>query len=150
MLLLHRQARNKHLSKYKLLQGVKMDPACTFCRLRGTNPLPCETPVHFYSQCIFIQRLWTEIRDWTAPQHNSNFTIRDRVLGIANQLTYSISNTLLRETRSTIWKARISKQIPTLREVKQRLKQQIPNLLLVNSNAAIKQGLIRLQNMAEN
>ena len=149
MLLLHRQALNKHLSKYKLLQGVRIDPACTFCRLKGTTSLPSETPVHFYSQCIFIQRLWTEIRDWTAPQHNSNFTIRDRVLGIANQGTYSISNTLLRETRSTIWKARISKQIPTLREVKQRLKQQIPNLLFVNSNAAIKQGLIRLQNMAE-
>ena len=33
MLLLHRL--NKHLSKCKLLQGVKMDPACTFCRLRG-------------------------------------------------------------------------------------------------------------------
>ena len=150
MLLLHRQALNKHLSKYKLLQGVKIDPACTFCRLRGTTPLPSETPVHFYSQCIFIQRLWTKIWDWTAPNHNSNFTIRDRVLGISNQRTYSISNTLLRETRSTIWKARISKQIPTLREVKQRLKQQIPNLLLVNSNAAIKQGLIRLQNLVEN
>jgi hypothetical protein len=150
MILLHRQALNKHLSNYKQLQGAKMDPACTFCRLRGTTPLPNETPVNFYSQCIFIQRLWTEIRDRTAPQHNSSFTIRDRVLGIANQGTYSISNTLLRETRSTIWKARISKQIPTLREVKQRLKQQIPNLLIVNSNAAIKQGLIRLQNMAEN
>ena len=150
MILLHRQALNKHLSSYKQLQGAKMDPACTFCRLRGTTPLPNETPVHFYSQCIFIQRLWTEIRDWTAPQHNSNFTIRDRVLGMANQPTYSISNTLLRETRSTIWKARIAKQIPTLREVKQRLIQQIPNLIIINTKDAVKQGLIKLMNMAAN
>ena len=139
MILLHRQALNKHLSNYKQLQGAKMDPACTFCRLKGTNPLPNETHVHFYLQCIFIQRLWTDIREWTAPQHNSNFTIRDRELGIANQMTYSKSNTLLRETRSTIWKARISKQIPTLREEKQRLRQQIPNLIIINSNEATKQ-----------
>ena len=106
MIVLHRQALNKHLSNYKLLQRC-IDPACTFCRLRGSTPLPNETPVHFYSECIFIQRLRTEIRDWTTPNHNSNFTIRDRILGIANQGTYSISNTLLREQRSTIWKARI-------------------------------------------
>ena len=41
-----------------------------------------------------------------------------------------------------------SKQIPTLREVKQRLRQQIPNLIIINSNEA-KQGLIKLLNMAE-
>ena len=51
---------------------------------------------------------------------------------------------------STIWKARIAKQIPTLREVKQRLIQQIPNLIIINTKDAIKEGLIKLMNMAAN
>ena len=54
-----------------------------------------------------IQRLWTEIRNWTAPNHDSNYNIRDRVLGIATESTYSMNNTILNETRSTIKKARL-------------------------------------------
>ena len=85
-----------------------------------------------------MQTFWTEIRDWAAPNHDTNYTIRDRILGITNENTYSINNTLLREARSTIWKARLSKKLLTLRELKQKLIAQSPTLLLVITNPALK------------
>ena len=59
-----------------------------------------ETHKHFYSDCIHVERYWTNIRDWAIPNHNAHYTPRDRIYGKADQNAYSIDSTLLREARS--------------------------------------------------
>ena len=78
------------------------------------------------------------------------FSSRDRIYGKSDQEPYSIDNTLLREARSTLWKCRLSKTIPNLTDLKNRLKRQIPTLLLVHKNKEITLGLKKLNKMAEN
>ena len=55
--------------------------------------------------------------------------------------TYSIQNTLLRETKSTIWRARITKTIPKIKDLKDRMIRQTPTLLLVIRKPKIREGL---------
>ena len=71
-------------------------------------PLADESQRHFYSECIFIQRFWAQFRDWAHPYHDANYKIRYMILGKPMEYTYSFDNTLLREARSTIWKARLT------------------------------------------
>ena len=84
------------------------------------------------------------------PTHNANSTIRGRLYGKSDQNPYSIDNTLLREARSTLWKCRLTKTIPKLMDLKNRLKRQIPTLILVQRDKEIIQGLNKLKTMAEN
>ena len=58
---MNRQTLNKPLSKYPKL---RIEADCTFCTIRNVQPRPQETPQHFYSERIYVQRLWTDIRDW--------------------------------------------------------------------------------------
>ena len=104
--------------------------------------------MHFYSECLYIQRLWTEIRDWAQLPLKRNYTKRDRILGIPTQSVYSMDNTLLRETRSTIWGARTAKTIPKLKDLKERLKKQIPTILNVIKTQNTQEGLRNLLEMA--
>ena len=60
MIGMNRQALNKPLSKYPRL---RIAPDCTFCTIRNVQPRPQETHQHFYSECIYVERLWTDIRD---------------------------------------------------------------------------------------
>ena len=76
--------------------------------------------------------------------------MRDRIYGKFDQKPYSIDNTLLREARSTLWKCRLTKTIPNIADLKNRLKRQIPTLLLVNKSEEITLGLKNLKIMAEN
>ena len=64
--------------------------------------------------------------------------------------TYSLENTLLREARPTICKARLLKKIPTLRELKLRLTKQIPTLLILVTKPTLTVGLEKLKFMAQN
>ena len=110
MITMHRQALNYIVSKDKKNDVL---PGCTFCTMRQTNPIiDIETHRHFYSDCIHVERYWTEIRDWALQSHNANYSVRDRIYGKSDQEPYSIDNTLLREARSTLWKCRLSKTIP--------------------------------------
>ena len=109
-----------------------------------------ETYRHFYSDCIHVERYWTEIRDWELPNHNANYSVRDRIYGKSDQEPYSIDNTLLRGARSTLWKCRLSKTIQHLTYLKNRQKRQIPTLFLVHKNKEITLGLKKLNRMAEN
>ena len=148
MITMHRQALNYIVSKDRKNDVL---PGCTFCTMRQTNPIiDIETHRHFYSDCIHVERYWTEIRDWALPNHNANYSVRDRIYGKSDQEPYSIDNTLLREARSTLWKCRLSKTIPNLTDLKNRLKRQIPTLLLVHKNKEITLGLKKLNKMAEN
>ena len=148
MVTMHRQALNYIVSKDNKNDVL---PGCTFCTMRQTNPIiDIETHRHFYSDCIHVERYWTEIRDWALQSHNANYSVRDRIYGKSDQEPYSIDNTLLREARSTLWKCRLSKTIPNLIDLKNRLKRQIPTLLLVHKNKEITLGLKKLNKMAEN
>ena len=143
MITMHRQALNYIVSKDR---KNEVQPGCTFCTMRQSNPIiDIETHRHFYSDCIHVERYWTEIRDWAQQTHNANYTVRDRIYGKSNQEPYSFDNTLLREARSTLWKCRLSKTIPNITDLKNRLKRQIPTLLLVQKNKVITDGRGRWQ-----
>ena len=142
---MNRQALNLQLSKQK---GMDIRPACTFCKIRRDYPLSQESQLHFYSECLYTQRFWTEIKDWAQPPLKINYTIRDRLLGIPGENAYSMDNTLLREARSTIWGARSAKKLSTIRDLKDRLKRQIPVILMVLKNQTVQTGLRNLINMA--
>ena len=147
MIGMHRQALNYIVSKDK---NNNVEPGCTFCALQQNNPIiELETHRHFYSDCIHVERYWTEIRNWALPNHNASYTVRDRIYGKSDQKPYSIDNTLLREARSTIWKCRLIKTIPNIADLKNRLKRQIPTILLVHKSEKITLDLTKLKNMAE-
>ena len=74
---LNTQALNLHLSKQK---GMDIRPACTFCKIRRYYPLSQKLQLHFYSECLYTQRFWTEIKDWAQPPLKGNYSIRDRIL----------------------------------------------------------------------
>ena len=59
---------NKPLSKYPKLGR---EAGCTFCSIINAQPTSNETQQPFYSECISVQRLWTEIRDWAAGNHDA-------------------------------------------------------------------------------
>ena len=85
-----------------------------------------------------MERLWTDIRDWATGDHGATYKKRDKILGKPMQDTYSIDNTILRETRSTIWRARYTNTITTIDQLKNRLKRQIPTLLHVITKQPLK------------
>ena len=147
MIGMHRQALNYIVSKDR---NNAVRPGCTFCTLDQTHPItPVETHRHFYSDCIHVERYWTSIRNWAHPQHIADYTVRDRIFGKPYENTYSIDNTILREARSTLWKCRLTKTIPNIADLKNRLKRQIPTLLLTQKKLEITLGLKRLIVMAE-
>ena len=119
---------------------MEIRPGCTFCKIRRDYPFSQESQIHFYSECLYSQRFWTEIKDWAQPPLKGNYTIRDRILGISKEDGYSMDNTLLREARSTIWGARSAKTIPIRRNLKDRLKSQIQVLLMVLRKPNVLQG----------
>ena len=83
MITMHRQALNYIVSKDR---NNEVEPGCTFCTMRQSNPIiDIETHRHFYSDCIHVERYWTEIRDWAQQTHNANYTVRDRIYGKSNQ-----------------------------------------------------------------
>ena len=148
MITMHRQALNYIVCKDRknnVLAG------CTFCTIGVLNQIiEDETHKHFYAECIYVQRYWTEIKNWATNDHNAEYKTRDRIYGKSTQHPYSLDNTLLREARSTLWKCRLIKTIPKLSFLKTRLIQQIPTLKLVQKDQLIIQGLSKLQRMAEN
>ena len=148
MISMHRQALNYIVCKDRknnVLAG------CTFCTIGVINQIiEDETHKHFYAECIYVQRYWTEIKIWATNDHKAEYTTRDRIYGKSTQHPYSLDNTLLREARSTLWKCRLIKTIPKLTFLKTRLLQQIPTLKLVQKDQQIIQGLNKLQRMAEN
>ena len=150
MIGMHRQALNYIVSKDK---KNNVESGCTFCTLQQNHEIHAiielETHRHFYSDCIHVERYWTEIRNWALPNHNASYTVRDRIYGKSDQQPYSIDNTLLREARSTIWKCRLIKTIPNIADLKNRLKRQIPTILLVHKSEKITLDLTKLKNMAE-
>ena len=146
MIELNRQALNKQLSKYP---GLEIEIGCTFCTIRNAQPTPHETQQHFYSECIYIQRLWTDIKDWAAGNQDASYK-KDRIFGIPMQDPYSIDNSILRETRSPIQRDRYKKTIPTIENLKNRLKRQIHILLNVIKNQPLKEGLEKIYIMADN
>ena len=150
MIGMHRQALNCIVSKDK---KNNVESGWTFCTLQQNHEIHAiielETHRHFYSDCIHVERYWTEIRNWALPNHNASYTVRDRIYGKPDQQPYSIDNTLLREARSTIWKCRLIKTIPNIADLKNRLKRQIPTILLVHKSEKITLDLTKLKNMAE-
>ena len=97
---MNRQALNLQLSKQN---GMGIRPACPFCKIRRDNPRSKESQIHFYSECIYTQIFWTDIKDWAQPTLTAQYTIRDRLLGISREDAYSMRSTLLREARFTKW-----------------------------------------------
>ena len=89
-------------------------------------------------------------KNWAINDHNAEYKTRDRIYGKSNQHPYSIDNTLLRESRSTLWKCRQIKTKPKLTSLKSRLIRQIPTLILVQKDPQIKLGLEKLLRMAGN
>ena len=148
MIVMHRQALNYIVSKDR---KNNVQPGCTFCTI-GTidQRIEIEDHKHFYSKCIYVERYWTEIKIWATPDHNAEYKTRDRLYGKSNQHPYSIDNTLLRESRSTLWKCRQIKTIPKITSLKSRLIRQIPTLILVQKDPQIKLGLEKLLRMAGN
>ena len=148
MITMHRQALNYIVSKDR---KNNIQPECTFCTIGPINQrIEIEDHKHFYSKCIYVERYWTEIKNWAINDHNAEYKTRDRLYGKSNQHPYSIDNTLLREVRSTLWKCRLIKTIPKISSLKSRLIRQIPILILVQKDQQIKQGLEKLQRMAGN
>ena len=148
MITMHRQALNYIVSKDKKNYVL---PGCTFCTIGITNQIiEIETHKHFYSKCIYVERYWTDIKNWAINDHNAEYKTRDRLYGKADQHPYSIDNTLLREARSTLWKCRLIKTIPKISYLKSRLIKQIPTLILVQKDQQLIQGLNKLKTMAEN
>ena len=115
MIGMNRQALSKPLSKYPRL---RIAPDCTFCTIRNVQPRPQETHQHFYSECIYVERLWTDIRDWATGDHGATYKKRDKILGKPLQDTYSIDNPIFRETISKIWRARYKNTNPTIDHLK--------------------------------
>ena len=101
-------------------------------------------------KAIYVERYWTEIKNWASNDHNAEYKTRDRLYGKSNQHPYSIDNTLLRESRSTLWKCRQIKTLPNISSLKSKLKKQIPILILVQKDQTVKQGLEKLLRMAGN
>ena len=102
MITMHRQALNYIVSKDR---KNNVQPGCTFCTIGTINQrIETENHVHFYSKCIYVERYWTEIKNWAINDHNEEYKTRDRLYGKSDQHPYSIDNTLLREARSTLWK----------------------------------------------
>ena len=95
-----RQALNLQLLKQK---GMDIRPACTFC---GTTRSHRN---HNYSECLYTQRFWTDIKDRAQPSLKPAHILRDRLLGIREN-EYSMDDTPLREARSMIWGARSAKK----------------------------------------
>ena len=109
MIGINRQALNKQFSKYK---GLRREPGCTFGS-QSHYPIAHESQLHFYSECNYVQRLWTQIKDWAARNNDASYRKMDRILGKQMEDAYSIDNTILRETRSIIQRARYTKTIQT-------------------------------------
>ena len=148
MITMHRQALNYIVSKDK---KNNVQPGCTFCTIGIINQrIETETHIHFYSKCIYVERYWTDIKNWAINDHNAEYKTRDRLYGKADQHPYSIDNTLLREARSTLWKCRLIKTIPKISFLKSRLIKQIPTLILMKKDQQTIQSLKKLQKMAEN
>ena len=148
MITMHRQALNYIVSKDR---KNNVEPECTFCTIGPINQRSeIEDHRHFYSDCIYVERYWTEIKIWASHEHNAEYKTRDRIYGKSNQHPYSIDNTLLRESRSTLWKCRQIKTLPNISSLKSKLKKQIPLLIIVQKDKTIKQGLEKLLRMAEN
>jgi len=148
MITMHRQALNYIVSKDR---KNNVQPECTFCTIGPINQRSeIEDHRHFYSDCIYVERYWTEIKIWASHDHNAEYKTRDRIYGKSNQHPYSIDNTLLRESRSTLWKCRQIKTLPNISSLKSKLKKQIPLLIIVQKDQTIKQGLEKLLRMAGN
>ena len=146
MIIMHRQALNYIVSKDK---KNNVQPGCTFCTIGIINQrIEIKTHIHFYSKCIYVERYWTDIKNWASDDHNAEYKTRDRLYGKSNQHPYTIDNTLLRESRSTLWKCRQIKTLPNISSLKSRLIKQIPILILVQKDQTIKQGLEKLLRMA--
>ena len=65
MVEMNRQALNLQLSKQK---NMEIRPGCTLCKIRRDYPFSQESQIHFYSECLYTQRFWTEIKGLgTAP-----------------------------------------------------------------------------------
>ena len=146
MIIMHRQALNYIVSKDR---KNNVQPGCTFCTIGTINQrIEIEDHKHFYSKCIYVERYWTDIKNWASDDHNAEYKTRDRLYGKSNQHPYTIDNTLLRESRSTLWKCRQIKTLPNISSLKSRLIKQIPILILVQKDQTIKQGLEKLLRMA--
>ena len=123
-----------------------VQPGCTFCTIGPINQrIETEDHKHFYSKCIYVERYWTEIKNWVTDR---DYKTRDKIYGKSNQHPYSFDNTLLREARSTIWKCRHIKTLPNILSLKSRLIKQIPTLITVQKDQKIKQELEKLLRMA--
>ena len=143
MITMHRQALNYIVSKDR---KNNVQPGCTFCTIGPINQrIEVEDHKHFYSKCIYVERYWTEIKNWVTDR---DYKTRDKIYGKSNQHPYSFDNTLLREARSTIWKCRHIKTLPNILSLKSRLIKQIPTLIIVQKDQKIKQELEKLLGMA--
>ena len=70
MIGMNRQALNKPLSQYPKFM---IEADCTFCTIRNEQPRPQKTQQNFSSECIYVQRLWTDIRYWVAGNHDASY-----------------------------------------------------------------------------
>ena len=82
MVTMHRQALNYIVSKDKKNNIL---PGCTFRTIGITNQrIEIETHKHFYSKCIYVERYWTDIKNWAINDHNAEYK---KEIGYMEKLT---------------------------------------------------------------
>ena len=123
--------RNSLFTNYKVSKfKANVSPYCTFCMgAQGGNNMHLELVSHLFYDCVFVQNLWQEIKDWL---NTFNFEIsldkKTIIFGIQDKNMSTIPNYIILCSKYFIWKVKFQSQRPTFSNFLKFLKNKLEDL----------------------